>query len=164
MTPKPKIKTGVRRRTDTPPINPSTRGDQTVALSVASDPELLEKAMQDCDADMYSVNDTSHYYVKTWRDRHEAVKWDVMNLAPHREVLPLDAVNIKVIGSSLKAGGYRGAQKYMSAIKQLRVSQGFAWSDLLELSARRFNMSTSRGIGPARQSEPLPLNKVITNH
>ena len=74
----------------------------------------------------------------------------------------MDPVNIKAIGSSLKACGYRGAQKYMSAIKQLRVSQGFAWSDLLELSARRFNMSTSRGIGPSRQSEPLPLNKVIT--
>ena len=88
--------------------------------------------MQDYDADIYSVNDTSHYYVKTWRDLHEAVKWELMNLAPHREVLPLDAVQIKVIGSSLKSGGYRGAQKHMSAIKQLHVAQGFAWSELLE--------------------------------
>ena len=50
----------------------------------------------------------------------------------------------------------------MSAIKQVHVAQGFAWSELLELSARRFNMTTSRGIGPAGQSEPLPFSKVVT--
>ena len=47
-----------------PPVNPTARGSKATALTAAGDPELLAKAMEEFEADVYSVNDTSHFYDK----------------------------------------------------------------------------------------------------
>ena len=38
---------------------------------------------------------------------------------------------------------------------------GLRWSEQLELATARFHTSTTRGLGPARQSEPLNFDKLI---
>ena len=152
----------IAKRVDVPTINYTRRGDKKKALEVASDPGLLQEALESYDRDVKSTNDTSQYYVKTWTELHEAVKWAELALDEHEPLLPLTAVKIRVVGSALKAGGYRSTKKYLSAIKQVHTERGYKWSELLELSSRRFTAATTRGIGPDRQSEPLCLDKFIT--
>ena len=65
-----------------------------------------------------------------------------------------------IVGAAIKKGLYRGPKKYMTAVKNLHISEGYAWSDLLGQAAHRFNTSTTRGLGPTWQSEPLPFLRV----
>ena len=43
------------------------------------------------------------------------------------------------------------------------MGTGFKWNEQLELAAQSFNRSTTRGLGPVRQSEPLPYERVTTH-
>ena len=60
----------------------------------------------------------------------------------------------------MKKAGYRGPKKFITAMKQLHISEGREWDSQLAQAQHRYNMSTARGLGPARQSEPLPFEKV----
>ena len=69
-------------------------------------------------------------------------------------------VKVMVVGAALKKAGYRGPKKFITAMKQLHISEGHEWDSQLAQAQHRYNMSTTRGLGPARQSEPLPFEKV----
>ena len=56
----------VGKRADVPQLNYTRRGDKKKALAVASDPGLLQEAMESYDQAVQSSNDTSDYYVKPW--------------------------------------------------------------------------------------------------
>ena len=76
------------------------------------------------------------------------------------DALPLTPRIITVIGAVMKAAGYRSTKNYMTAIKKLHISRGHRWDEQLAMSAHYFNLSTTRGIGPVRQSEPLSVERV----
>ena len=49
----------------------------------------------------------------------------------------------------------------MTAMKNLHIEHGRPFGQVLDLAAKRFNMSVSRGIGPPRQSEPLNIELAL---
>ena len=113
--------------------------------------------------DWRSSGDTSEDYWRTWNQLYSA-HWD-----GHRReaahVVPLDALKIHIVGALLKVGGYRSAHNYLGVAKTKHVELGYSWGPELELAARRFNLSTRRGAGPPRQSEPLNFELIAaTDH
>ena len=73
--------------------------------------------------------------------------------------VPLTPRKIEVIGAVLKESHYSSTKNYISAIKRHHRLLGFEWSDQLDLAYSSFVASTQRGIGPGKQSSPLPFNK-----
>ena len=58
------------------------------------------------------------------------------------------------------AGAHRSGRK-LNAAKRQHQRLGYQWDDRLELAGREFLMSTRRGLGPARQSEPVDFEKLV---
>ena len=48
----------------------------------------------------------------------------------------------------------------MDAVKRNHIDDGYGWNEQLSLASRRFHASTSRGMGPSRQSAPLDVEKL----
>ena len=74
---------------------------------------------------------------------------------------PLTPEKIEGVGSLMKASGYRSADNYMSAAKEEHISLGYSWTEQLAQAALRFHLSTSRGLGPSKQSEPLDFKMCV---
>ena len=156
---KDRVNTKPDERKDKPPNYKKTRGDKRKAMAAAQDDQLMADAMKNYVTDWKSAGDTTTFYIKTWHDLH-AAHWDGVR-RPADEVLPLTPIKIHVVGALLKEGGYRGPGNYMTAMKNLHIEHGRPFSQVLELAAKRFNMSVSRGIGPPRQSEPLNIELIL---
>ena len=103
--------------------------------------------------DWRSAGDTSEDYWRSWAQMHEAHRDGWRRLA--LPAVPLGPLKVHVVGSLLEVGGYRSARNYLGMAKIKRIELGFPWGPELELAARRFDLSTRRGAGPPRQSEPL---------
>ena len=137
-----------------------TRGDKKKALAIAGDHDLLRGALADYEKDWRSAGDTSDFNIKTWVDVHNEVDWRKFGLPADLKPTPLTPLKIAVVGSAMKGGGYRSCKNYMDAIKRTHTDEGFAWNEQLALASKRFHASTSRGMGPARQSAPLNFMKL----
>ena len=158
-----RTKTGrnlAKHRPQLPPVRGAQRGDKRKALQIAADPEQLQAALVTYDKEVLSAGDTSSFNVQTWHDVHWAVNWQSLGFDEAPEVLPLSPQKIRVVGAVLKEADYRSTKNYMSAVKKTHVGTGFKWDEQLELAAANFNRSTTRGLGPVRQSEPLPYERV----
>ena len=155
----PKGSTKTITRKNAPPIYGYTRGNKKRALAVAMDAGAFEEALKKYKKDWTSAGDTSDYYYKTWCDLHDAYWYSSGRV--YCDPLPLSPDKIHIIGALLKEGGYRSGKNFMSAAKVRHVDAGGGWGEALALAARRFYLSTRRGIGPPRQSEPLPHRKII---
>ena len=94
-------------------------------------------------------------------DFHEAVTWSRFGLPDPCPMQPLSPVKIMTIGSIFKIAGYRSTKNYLSAVKRLHIIDGHSWSGQLAVAAQAFKASTERGIGPAKQSCPLPWAKMV---
>ena len=75
-------------------------------------------------------------------------------------MIPLTPLKIKVLGSIFKESGYRAAKHYIGAAKKHHTLNDYPWTERLELAVSEFVSSTQRGIGPARQSCPLPFRRM----
>ena len=60
----------------------------------------------------------------------------------------------------MKAAGYRSFAKYDSRAKEEHVHMTNSWEVDLDRAFRSAIRSCNRGLGPARQSEALDLDKV----
>ena len=129
-----------------------------MALEVAADAESREAAQKLYERDARSAGDTSGYNLVTWTDLHEAW-WEHSGRSV--PVWPLTPEKFTGVGSLLKAGGYRSGYNYSSAAKDEHIARGYEWSSSLSRAHRRFNLSTQRGIGPGKQSEPLRFAAVM---
>jgi hypothetical protein len=74
--------------------------------------------------------------------------------------IPVEVADIGYVGALMKDNGYRSFANYVSAMKQLHVKAGFAWTPQHELEALQGKRSVTRGQGPARQSCPLDFDIV----
>ena len=144
-----------KRRKKEPPVYNKRRGDKATALAIAGDPQLRLQAMEAYEKDMRSEGDTSQWNFKTWSQIH--IAWWAFESSEQVDVLPITSGKIAAVGASLKAAGYRSASNYMTAAKDRHLELGYNWSEVLDRAAKLFNASCSRGMGPARQSEPLPF-------
>mgnify|MGYP006999513922 FL=1 len=129
-----------------------------MALEVAADAESREAALKLYERDARSAGDTSGYNLVTWSDLHDAWWRHSGRSVP---VWPLTPEKFAGVGSLLKAGGYCSEYNYSSAAKDEHIAQGYEWSSALSRAHRRFNLSTQRGIGPGKQSEPLRFSAVM---
>ena len=137
-----------------------TRGSKKLGLEVAGDGVQLDDAIKEYRRDVKSAGDTSHYNVATWRDFHDEVNWSRFGLPRDEPPVPLTPLKLEVIGAVFKRSGYRSCKNYVDAMKAEHILAGHPWSDQLDMCYSRFNASTSRGMGPARQSEPLPYRRM----
>ena len=76
-------------------------------------------------------------------------------------VIPLAPKKIMVIGAVLKEAGYRSTKNYISSIKRHHRLFGFDWNDQLDLAYTSFVAPTQRGVGPGKQSCPIPFDKMV---
>ena len=106
-----------------------------------------------------SSGDASGSHYATWCRFHNA-HWDGLRRAAHA-VLPLTPVFIHVLGTIIRAAGYRATKNRLSAARERHLDSGAQWSPTVDLASRRFLNSTQRGAGPQRQSEPLNFNLLL---
>ena len=142
-----------------PPVYNKTRGDKRKALAAAASEESRARALAAYRQDQRSANDTTCYYWKTWTDCHD--EWWSFYGELVDDPLPLTPCKIEAVGAMIKEGDYRSAKNYIKAAKDNHLAAGHEWSSILARSARLFTASATRGIGPARQSEPLPFARVV---
>ena len=119
----------------------------------------MDAALADYVRDWKSAGDTSEDYWRTWLELHEA-HWDGLR-RPRQSAIPLDPLKIHIIGTLLKIGRYRSSKNYLTVAKTKHIEQSWPWGPELELASRRFHLSTQRGAGPPRQSEPLNFEEII---
>lgn len=61
----------------------------------------------------------------------------------------------------MKFANYRSFDNYASRAKRAHIEAGGVWTQDLELEVKDASRSVNRGIGPPRQSAPLPMDKLI---
>lgn len=60
-----------------------------------------------------------------------------------------------------KAGVYRSYPNYASAARTWHVEDGYEWTDQLDLTSQWVTRSVLRGIGPATQSCPFKMARLL---
>ena len=150
----------LQQRKDTPVTNYAIRGDKKLGMQVAGNPDLLDEALGTYRTEVRSSGDTSDAYIKTWSYFHGKVNWARLGEPEPSPVGPLTPKKVEVIGAILKISHYRSTKNYITAMKRHHRLQGYEWSDQLELAHSAFVQSTLRGIGPGKQSSPLPFAKL----
>ena len=146
-----------RPRDKAPPVYNKRRGCRAVGLQVAGDEQLRSEAMEEYQRDKRSMGDTSDSNLRTWCFYHEAWWRHTGNGMP---VWPLTPEKIDAVGAVMKKSSYRSCYNYSNAAKDEHIAQGYEWTPALDRAMKLFNASTSRGIGPAKQNEPLDLDKL----
>ncbi len=71
---------------------------------------------------------------------------------------PLTVTKLKAAAAALKAAKYRSAEQYLYAMRKEHLVLGHSWSEALAVELRDSRRSCGRGLGPARQAQPLPLD------
>ena len=142
-----------------PPIYNKLRGSKRAAFAVARDPQRRKEALEQYRRDQRSAGDTSGFNLKVWKEFHD--EWYIYAAGRVPAAFPLTADHIEAVGTMLKAADYRSSYNYLNAAKRNHIALGYKWDDQLELAARAFSMSTQRGLGPGRQSEPLPYQRLV---
>ena len=138
------------------------RGNLRSAMAASANESDKAEALATYRRDIRAAGSTADSYWATWTKLHAAWWADGVWETPPCPVLPLTQAKIEALGASLKVGGYRSAGNYLSQAKEHHIAAGFAWSDQLSLAARQFTTSTQRGMGPGRQSEPLPFGRLTS--
>ena len=105
-----------------------------------------------------SARSTKASHWRTWVHLHTA--WFGRSVEP----LPLTAYKIACVASMFKAGKYCSFPNYMSIAKAEHIaafdSHLVPWSEELTTSVRGASRSVLRGLGSARQSHPLDIQRV----
>ena len=148
----PSSSTVVAARRDAPVYRPSHRGDISSALAASDTVESKAEALAEYEKEKYSQSSTRDSLLHTWQRLH--YKW----FGPSVPVFPVTVLTIAAVLSSLKKGGYRTPGNYISRIKSER-SKYEPWHPWLEEEASAGIRSVCRGLGPAKQSLPYPLDR-----
>ena len=145
-------------RKDAPKIAFSTRAVPKLAEAVTATEEAKAAAMSEYEKDKFSATEpgTRSAAFNTWKKYHD--RW----FGPHGpDVFPLTVDGIAAVLCQLNAGRYRSPYNYTNVIKDMHIAAGSPWSDLLVREVKQGLRSTSRGIGPARQSAELPVERTV---
>ena len=76
---------------------------------------------------------------------------DLLMEAWQQPLLPLSSKKIRLLGASLKAGGYRSAAQYLATAKRLHETADGEVTPALRLALRDARRSCEGGLGPARR-------------
>ena len=143
-------------RPDHAKIRNSRRGgkDKAVrALESRGLGPLVDDLYTGRDAAIGTGNRQSH--INTWTEFHVLIFGDSL------PVLPITTKKLIPIGAMFKAGDFRSFPNYITSIKSHHLDEGHSWGGVLAHVTTWVSRSVSRGIGPPRQSAPLPMTKVM---
>ena len=101
-------------------------------------------------------------HLATWTKFHNTALGLDAAAAGGTPVFPLTPDNIVLVAALFKAGDYRSYANYLSDMKGYHLDHGHAWTENLIHVGRWTTRSVLRGIGPARQSQPIPLPLVMS--
>ena len=136
----------------TPPINYKIRGQMpTHELKETEKDELLAQLEKDKLAPSTAVGRESQ--LRTWTIFH--VRW----FGTAKPILPLTVESIKAVAAQMKGAGYRTFPNYLVALKA-KHCEHYAWTEELATCRHEVNLSTQRGIGPARQCMEIPVTRL----
>ena len=76
-------------------------------------------------------------------------------------VYPLSVPGVLAVAAMLKAGGYASGANYLSAARVHSRDLGHAEAPLVGHAVRRALASLERGVGQAKQTHALPLNRFV---
>ena len=112
--------------------------------------DTLEEAVERLERDKYSSSErqSTTAQVNWWlqlSEVHKGAPW------------PLTWKTLRGAAAVLKARGYRSASQCLYTMKREHCVQGHKWSTRLALEMAGCKRSCARGIGPARQADPLRL-------
>jgi hypothetical protein len=144
-------------RADAPRLKFSRRGDATTAAQGIDD-GLLPGMIQDLVADRVARSSlaSSLSLLNTWTAFHDRIF-----AAEGIPVIPVSVRTLVAVSAVFKRGGYRSFANYLSAIRAHHVEYGFLWGQLLVHTGTWCTRSVLRGIGPARQSAPFHLQRLL---
>ena len=92
--------------------------------------------------------------LRTWARLHR--RW-FGDDSPH---VPITPMSIYAVAAQMKEDGYRRFPNYSSAAKDLHITCGHPWPEVLAAAASHATASTQRGIGPAHQCSELMIEDV----
>ena len=138
---------GLRR--DAPGRREYARG-RVPDLDTAEARELAKEALL---ADVYAASARQSITSRLATAKVLLAQWD---LTP----IPISADVVLALGASLKAGGYRSAALYLSAVKVHSERQGFITSNVVERLIKDTVRSCERGQGAPKQAAALPLERL----
>ena len=146
---------GVRK--DLPTVDGARRGNLQTAISAVSDAHLRQSMIDEYLKDKHanSAHTSLASMETTWRRLHHA--W----FGKESVVFPTSVTAIRAIAASMKFANYRSFDNYASRAKRAHIEAGGVWTQDLELEVKDASRSVNRGIGPPKQSAPLPMDKLI---
>jgi hypothetical protein len=148
-------------RADAPVIKHARRGDPARAISADSTlgfSTLLDNLIRDRDSASAAGGRVS--LLRTWSTFHAQV-FGALDDPASVPLYPATARTVTAVAALFKAGDYRSFANYLSALKAQHIEHGFVWDQLLEATGRWTTRSVLRGIGPARQSAPFKLHRLL---
>ena len=163
VAPRPKWGARARVRSRSPGARPSLPGLRDLApdrhgSQRARAPDLLEPSVReqalvaldrDTKAKTTHVSDDSRLVtMASW-----AHAWGL-------QLFPPTIASFKAIAATLKLGGYKSAQVYLTVYRVEAERRGYASSPLLARSLKDWKRSCSRGLGGPVRPRPLPLESL----
>ena len=144
------------RRRDEPMVNPTRRGQKSLALAAASSAAAKKLALHNLTKDerAASSTDSEASLLKTWEEFH--VAW----FGPGVPVFPVTAFSLRCVGAMFKDGRYRAFKNYLARAKDRHEELTYPWTRTLLRVGKRTTRSVNRGLGPARQAGVLKLQEV----
>ena len=144
-------------RQDFPCIQPagSGRGSKMAALQAALNEEAKDTALEKLKEDMHANSSKASLIskVNTCEEFHKS--W----FGEKVPVYPFTVPGVLAVASMLKAGGYASGANYLSAARVRSRDLGHAEAPLVGHAVRRALASLERGVGQARQTHALPMNR-----
>ncbi len=104
------------------------------------------------------------------RDKHAASSrksmgarltwWKRQRAAHGGQPWPITRDSLRAAAAILKAGQYRSAAQYFYTLKRQHVVLGHRWGQDLALELADCKRSCARGLGPSKQAQPIPLDRL----
>ena len=141
------------KRKDVPDIRTVVRGNKKMALEAVKDKAEALKKLNDGKFAASSLAPRDSL-LKTWMEFHQA--W-----FQNEDYFPLTTEIIDAVGAMFRAGEYRSVANYFSRAQDEHGALGHDWNFQLTRARRLAVRAVTRGMGPPRQSQPLPIEKII---
>ena len=145
-----------------PAIKNARRGSVDKALTAG-----LTVGIQSLIADLQGDREASSgrgvraSHLATWTKFHHRALGSNPDDLGSTPVLPLTPAGVIPVAALFKAGDYRSYANYLASLKSFHLDFEHPWTEHLEHVGRWTTRSVLRGIGPARQSQPIPLPGVM---
>ena len=144
-----------------PQVVPPARASLTAALDTAASEESRRLAITEFEV-AKTANSAKVVRASQWRTyRRLHYAWHPSNVP----VLPLTTLKISQVAAMFKAGRYTSYANYMAVAKGEHIAafdtHGVPWTAELTVAVRDATRSVLRGLGAARQSQPIDAHQIF---